>query len=538
MTYQITPLGGFGEIGANMVAFESKDAGFIIDCGLLFPYEEAFDINYLIPSFDHLDPKKFLTLVITHAHEDHIGAIVHVVKWNPRIVIYASSFAQNLILRRLKEVQLSVKMQDLNHLDQITIGESQSEWVIRPISVNHSIPQPFGILVTSSYLNIAIYYCSDFKSFPENVNREDSLLLKKLMAPFKRRLALIDSTNILNDRATGQEEDLLPELENVIQTPGCLLFTLFTSNIERLNTLFRLAKKHDRQIVAMGRSVHNSLLAAIEVGIAHFAETDYIDADSIEHFSRERLLFIVAGCQGDFLSALRRVSYGEDTKVKLGPGDRVVFSSRVIPGNEDKITRMYNKITLQGAEVITADDKLIHCSGHPGKPDIIKLINHNDFTDYIPVHGESLFLKRHEQFVNKHYPNIKTYLVNNGQKITLKPEQITIDANEFWKEPIIIHGKGIELERSQVSQRRKIAAMGSMYLSVFNKDQHWILDFYGLPLNLELQKTIWIDKLKDLLEFEMKGKSTADKAEFLRIKLRQLAGMELGYRPLSFVHFM
>lgn len=534
---KITPLGGLGEIGSNMVCWSDGENGFIIDCGILFPYEELFEINYLIPSFTHLDPNHFQHIFITHAHEDHIGAISHLVKWNPDIIIHSTNYAKHMIKKKLNEIKLNAKFKDITE-DAFKLGN----WKIHAVDINHSTPETQCFVISHVKDSISFCYASDFKINRDHVDGPpfNPLTVKKLMAPYKVRVGMLDSTNILNTGKTPDEGSLVLDLEDILKKKGRCFITLFTSNVCRLNNIVKIAKNTKRPICVLGRSVWNTINISIESEVAKFEQDDFHEIENLPDVQDENLLFIVSGCQGDFKSALRRVAYREDAHVKLKDGDRFIFSSKVIPGNEDKISRIYNKIAAQNAEIITAYDKNIHCSGHPAQEDLTLFLEGCDFTHYIPVHGETYFLYRHKEFINKKFPHIQVQLLHNSEELHLKitDESFAIEAvpNGHWQEPKLILTNMIEIERSQISQRRKLAATGSVYVSHHTKRPLWKCTFIGLPLMLEEKKEWLLDQLFDYLQKEGKNKEASEIDEILRIKCRNLIHSQIGVKPLCIIH--
>ena len=534
---KITPIGGLGEIGSNMVAWSDGESGFLVDCGILFPDEDVFELDYLIPSFDHLDPNFYKNIFITHAHEDHIGAISHVVKWNPSILIHATEFAKRMMIKRLNENKLQPKFKNLTKTPV-----KVNNWKIHAVDINHSAPETQCLVINHLKYSTSFCYASDFKI---NLKAVDGpafkpAKVKKIMAPYSLRMGMLDSTNILNPSKTEDEGSLLKDLEAIISGEGRCFITFFTSNVRRLNNIVRLAKKHKRVLAVMGRSVWNTINVAVESEVAEFTKEDFSSVEDIQNREDEKLLVIVSGCQGDFRSALRRVAYREDPHIKLKIGDNFVFSSKVIPGNEDKISKIYNKLATQGTNIITAYDKLIHCSGHAAQKDLQLFIEGCDFTHYVPVHGETYFLFKHRDFVNKKFPKIKVTLLNNGEHLNIeykaKNHKISTELNSEWKDPKLILGNMIEIERSQVSQRRKMASMGLVFITMGEKRHLWKCSFLGLPTLLEAKKEQILSGLFDHAQKEGKHKKPEELAELIRIRCRHLINVEIGQKPVCLVH--
>lgn len=534
---KVTPLGGLGEIGSNMVCWSDGESGFIVDCGILFPSEDVFEINYLIPSFAHLDPTFFKDILITHAHEDHIGAIAHVVKWNPEIVIHATNYAKHMIKKKLNELKLNAKFKDLPD-EAFKIGD----WKITSVDINHSTPETQCFVIAHPKYSVSFCYASDFKVNTKPIDGPafKSNKVKKIMSSYDIRLGMLDSTNILNIGKTVEEGELIKDLELLLEKKGRCFITFFTSNICRLNNIVKLARKNNRPICILGRSVWNTVNVGIESEVAEFEADDFHEIEDLPNVEDERMLFIVSGCQGDFKSALRRIAYREDPHVKLAPGDRFIFSSKVIPGNEDKISKIYNKLAAQGTEIVTAYDKLIHCSGHPGQEDLKLFLDNCDFTHYVPVHGETFFLHRHKEFINKNYPQLQVHLLNNGEELLIDQDNnghtLEISPNAKWEDPKLHLNFNVEIERSQISQRRKVANSGAVFLTTIGKRPHWKCTFHGLPIAMEENKDWLLDQLYEYLQKEGKNKNATEISELLRIKCRNLVNNKIGIKPVCIVH--
>lgn len=531
--FSVLPIGGVEEIGSNMTLISTTDEQILIDCGMLFPYEECFAINYLIPDFSLLDETKLTSIIITHGHEDHIGGLAHLLKAFPDITVYASNFTLHLIQKKLEEHNVKMKYQVYDPQSQLTFRGVD----IYPVHVNHSIPETAGLIILSKDKKWGALYISDFKVDLTSRHEKpiDLLRIKEKLSECEQTAYFIDSTNILNDGKTVSEGELHADLQSLLQREENRIFiTLFASNVHRMNTIAKMAIESGRKVVIMGRSLKTYMEAAFETGHADLPPDEFHQPDQVKGQSGKMLIFL-SGCQGDFLSALRRFSYGEDGTFKPGPGDLVVFSSKVIPGNEKKIYRIYNKLTEFGAEVITASDHLIHASGHPGKEDLNILLKNFRPHFYFPIHGESYFLKKHLEFIQKEHPKISGKLIYNYQEVILGEGTIKIEEHEAI-EPHLIHGKALEIEKTQISQRRKMATQGAVFISFHRSLGHIELTTVGLPLMFEAH----LEPLKKRLLQQIRSDLiTRDENYFkdqLKISTRQYCNNLLGYKPVTEVH--
>lgn len=531
--FSVLPIGGVEEIGSNMTLIKTSDEEIVIDCGMLFPYEECFDINYLIPDFSILDASKLTSIVITHGHEDHIGALAHLLKEFPEITVYATRFTLHLIQRKLEEHKITMKY--VVYEPSSTLSFKNVD--IFPVHVNHSIPETCGLIVRTKNKEWGALYISDFKVDLASTHEApiDLKRIKTLLSECTYSAYFLDSTNILNDGKTTPESELMVDLQSLMDRKEDRIFiTLFASNVHRMTAIAKMGMKSGRKIVMMGRSLKTYMDSAFETGHCDIPPDDIYQLDQVKGMSGKMLIFL-SGCQGDFLSALRRFSYGEDGTFKPGPGDLVVFSSKVIPGNEKKIYRIYNKLTEFGASIITASDHLIHASGHPGKEDLKVLMDNFMPTYYFPIHGESYFLKKHFEFIESTYPDVSPHLIYNYQEVILGDDAIKIQKHEH-KDPRLIHGKAIEIEKTQISQRRKMATQGAVFISYHKTMNHIEVSTVGLPLMAQDH----LDNLKKkLVEQIRKDLVSRDEGYFkdqVKISTRQFFNNFLGYKPVTEVH--
>ena len=531
--FSVLPIGGVEEIGSNMTLIRGANEDVIIDCGMLFPYEECFDINYLIPDFHLIDKDRCTSIIITHGHEDHIGALGHLLREFPHIKVYATAFTLHLIQRKLVEYNINMTFQEY----QIDQELSFKNIDVCPVHVNHSIPETCGVIVRSKDRKWGALYISDFKVDLTSKHEApiDFKRIKEKLSECTQTAFFMDSTNILNDGKTVPEGDLINDLDHLINRPEDRLFiTLFASNVHRMNEIAKMAKAAGRKIVLMGRSLRTYLETAHETGHADLSPEEFFLPDQVKGQTGRMLIFL-SGCQGDFLSALRRYSYGEDGTFKPGVGDVVVFSSKVIPGNEKKIYRIYNKLTEFGVEVVTASDFLIHASGHPGKEDLKLLLKNFTPNFYFPIHGESYFLKKHVEFMQKEFPKVSTHLIYNYQEVILGEGTIKIEDHES-KEPRLIHGKQLEIEKTQISQRRKMATQGAVFISYVKKTGILEVSLIGLPLMANEKTDQLKDRLQNMIQKDLISRDESYFKDQVKIATRQYFNHLLGYKPVTEVH--
>lgn len=516
-----------------MTMIRSEDEDIIIDCGMLFPYEECFDIRYLIPDFSILDPARTKNIIITHGHEDHIGALGHLLKEFPELTVWVTPFTLHLILRKLEEHKISMNYQVYTSGQELSFKNVD----ITPVHVNHSIPETNGMIVRSKDRKWGALYISDFKVDLGSKHEApiDFATIKNKLSECVQTAYFIDSTNVIYDGKTTSENDLNHDLEFLMNRPEDKIYiTLFASNVHRMNAIAKMAKESGRKIVVMGRSLWTYMEAAREAGHSDMTVDDLFMPDQVKGQNGKMLIFL-SGCQGDFLSALRRFSYGEDSNFKPTPSDVIVFSSKVIPGNEKKIYRIYNKLTQFGIEIVTASDHLIHASGHPGKEDLRLLLKNFAPNFYIPIHGESYMLRKHAEFIRAEYPKIKAEVIHNYQEVILGEGTIKVESHDA-KEPKLIHGKSLEIEKTQISQRRKMATQGAVFISYHRTQGLMEVTPVGLPLMAHEHTDALKKRLLKQIQSDLHSRDENYFKDQLKISARQFYNHLVGYKPVTEVH--
>lgn len=532
------PFGGLGQIGANMLMWASKNERIVIDAGILFPLEDCFDINYLIPDYSSLDAPS--DLIITHGHEDHLGAVIHALERFPEMNVWAPAFAAGILRKKFSYEKIKHRIQVYDD-KKVWFTE---EWEIHPIHVNHSIPQTFGILLIDKAKRFCAFHVSDFKC-NESDSYEKAIDFKKiqlLSQGIEKRFFFADSTSVTSKaEKTPDESSLIPSFEKIItEAEGRVFFTLFSSNIERIQNILDVALKDDRKVVPFGRSMNFYMEIAHELGLLRDFKLAFKDPDSVKKDTKN-IVVLVSGCQGDFKSTLRRVAWAEDGIFKLVPSDTFVFSSKAIPGNEKKLALVINKLYEQGCRVITPDQMPLHVSGHAGREDVRRLAEVFKPTHFIPIHGESAFLHEHAAWMREKFSNTICEVLYNFHYLSLTDDlRVFITAQEAPK-PIIIHGNNIPIESEAIAERRKVAAAGMIFVSVRldsikNTKVKIEADLFGLPLAYANK-----EKCVTLVQDYLKTHKIRDQEKYsddLRVYLRRYYEVLLGYRPVVLIHFV
>lgn len=534
--YSITPIGGVEQIGSNLTLVESENSAFIIDIGILFPHEDLFDINYLIPDLSGL-PDSVTDLVVTHGHEDHIGAISHIIDRFPEITIWAPPFAASLIQRKLASLKKSNPLNIYKENDLIEIAP----FSIHPIHVNHSIPDTFGLLAIHHSKQSCFFFVSDFK-IDNKTKYEKPFNFEKLIqlsANIPQRILFADSTNIYSSsQETPSEEDLIPVFDEIFsKAEGRIYITCFASNVHRLITFAHLAKKHKRWLVPHGRSMRNYIETAKQHDLFYGID-DVIKDDDSGFAKNKKTVVLLSGCQGDFLGTFRRVCLGEDATFKIEDDDTLIVSSKPIPGSERKIGALLNKVSETCAKIYSSPGSFVHVSGHPGKTDLLNLYQRFLPNVIVPIHGETYFLKEHLSFVKAQFSSAEAIYIQNYDRLTIgRNSELSITKLEKL-DPLFIHGNGIPIEKERISERRKLAQSGVVFVSLKTQKSSFEIEnisFMGLPSFINSEDEHLATFLESLPSSISERDLTKLKEE-VRIKLRRYFESRLGYRPIAIVH--
>lgn len=391
---KIIPLGGLEAIGMNMTAFEYEDNIVVVDCGLSFPDDEMLGIDLVIPDITYLkdNAEKIKGFVITHGHEDHIGALPYVLK-EINVPIYATKLTLGIIEHKLKEhgLERSVKRKVVKHGQTINLGCFRIEF----IKVNHSIADAAGLAIfTPAGL---IVHTGDFKIDYTPLFGDTTDLTRFGELGKKGVLALmLDSTNVLRPGFTSSERTVGKNIDHIFaeNTKHRIIIATFASNVDRVQQLINSAHKYGRKVIIEGRSMVNIVNTASELGYLQIPDNTLIEIEKMKNYTDDQLVLITTGSQGESMAALSRMAASLHRKVTIKPGDTIIFSSTPIPGNEKAVSKVINELSMQGANVIFQDT---HVSGHACQEEI-KLIYSLVKPKYsIPVHGEYRHLKGHAE---------------------------------------------------------------------------------------------------------------------------------------------
>ena len=452
-TLKIRFLGGVGEIGKNMTALEYGGDIIVIDAGLTFPGGNMPGVDLVIPdvSFLEQNKSKIKGVIITHGHEDHIGALPYTVK-EMGAPVYGTKLTLTLIENKLREHKINDTV-----LKCVKAGESVKLgcFNVEFINVNHSIAGAVGLSITTPVG--VIFHSGDFKIDYTPVNGE-TMNLARISEIGKKGVLLLmaDSTNIEIDGSTMSEKVVKETLEHVFSENAKrrLIIATFASNVHRLQQILDLAEKHDRKVAFSGRSMINIAEAASKIGELKIPENLIIDIERIKNYKDEQILIVSTGTQGEPMSALTRMASGEFNKVEIGNNDTVVISASVIPGNEKMIYGVINNLYRLGAEVIYESLEPIHVSGHACRGELSILHSLLKPKFFIPVHGEYRHLKKHVDLAKSlGVKSGNTLIAEIGDTIELTTKQMT-RGEQFKAGSKYVDGNGIDGEDSFVLRDR------------------------------------------------------------------------------------
>ena len=476
-------LGGIGEIGANCYLYGCDGKWIMIDLGLAFADEKFPGIELLVPNIDFLENigENLEAIIISHGHEDHAGALAYFAK-KINCPVYAFSFTKLLIENRLTEFGI---------LDQIKIIEIESKsklklknFTIDFISTTHSIPQPSAITITTSYgklLHTADWKIDKNPTLGEDFNKKEFQKLGD-----QGLLALIgDSTNANIPGYSGSEKEVMEEFINVFSRYNKrIVVTCFSSNIARMKNIINAAKKNNRKIALIGRSMKKNIEAAFKNNFIKDIDI-FISEEEASLIPRENLLVICTGSQGEKRSALYRIAYNSHRFIHLEKEDVVIFSSKDIPGNEKSINTLKNLLIRQNVEVLTSDEEFVHVSGHGYAEEIKEMYSWTRPYLSIPVHGEPLHLEAHLK-ISQSCQVPLTKILENGKCLKIAPGEPSIQA-KISTGKLIVEGKNLyDSDSDFIKQRRKYSFEGLVLISIIinndnSVDKKIILSFKGLP---------------------------------------------------------
>jgi ribonuclease J len=467
----IIPLGGLGEIGKNMTAIEFNREIIVIDAGLMFPDEDMLGIDLVIPDISYLteNKEKVKGIILTHGHEDHIGALPYVLK-QINVPIYGTKLTLGLAKVKFEEHGM-VKEVNSNCVkagQQIKLGNFTVEF----IHVNHSIADVVALAVHTP-VGI-ILHTADFKFDHTPVDGKPTDFRRLAELGDMGVLALLsDSTNVEREGYTPSEKELSKTFEELfLQAPGRILVATFASNIHRIQQIIDTAFKHERKVALVGRSMVNVASIAIELGYLRVPEGLMIELDDIDRYPINMVAIITTGSQGEPMSALSRMATSDHKKISIIPGDTVIISASAIPGNEKMVARTINHLFKQGATVIYESVSGIHVSGHASQEEQKLMINLVKPKFFIPIHGEYRHLVQHARLaVDMGMESEKVVIAEIGDVVEISKNKIRI-AGKVASGKVFVDGLGVGDVGNIVLRDRKQLSQDGILIVVVTIDKN------------------------------------------------------------------
>jgi len=467
---RVAPLGGLGEIGLNCLVLEYEGQAIAIDCGLMFPDTSMLGVDLVIPDMEYLRQlgERFLGFVITHGHEDHIGALPYALR-ELDVPVYATPMAAGLISARLREHGLDthVRLETFRPRQRWQIGP----FGIDPIHVTHSIIDAVALAITTP-IGVVIH-SGDFKIDHTPIDGPGPDI--QTLAEYGSQgvlLFLSDSTNVEVKGTTPSERTVRGGLESIfVETAGRVFLSTFSSHVHRLQQTLELSAATGRRVIIVGRSLMNSIRIATDLGYLRAPPSLFAEVSEFGSLPTNRVTVLTSGSQGEALSALTRIAMNDHGQVRVEPGDSVILSSRRIPGNERTIDNMINHLYRRGAEVFHTRNAPVHVSGHASQDELATMLNLIKPRYFVPVHGEYRHLAHHvrlAQAVGLSAASI--FLVENGQVLMIDADGARA-GDPIPAGRVFVDGKGIGDVGDVVLRDRRHLSQDGLLLAVLAVDQ-------------------------------------------------------------------
>ena len=539
---KIIPIGGLGEIGLNCMAFEYEDEIIVVDCGVMFSDLQMLGVEFVIPDMTYLQTNrdKVKAYVITHAHEDHIGALPWALKGHPA-PIYSTNFAQKLIEAKLTE-------HGLNKTTTLRIFEPHApmtfkHFKVTAVPVNHSIIEAMALFIETPIGKII--FTGDFKIDAHPYYGEP--LDPK---PFQKAgdegvlLLMSDSTNVERDGHSLSEERIYHKFEEIFsQSLGLTVVAVFASNIARIGQVLELAGKLGKKVAIMGRSMEQNSRCAFEIGYLKNMRSVVIPMDDIDSYDRKDVIVLSTGSQGEYRSALVRIANNEHRHVKLVEGDLVVMSSKFIPGNEKAIGRMINSLFKLGADVLYESVADIHVSGHANAGELRAMLKMTRPKFFIPIHGEYRHLVKHARLaVETNVPKKNVIIAVNGDVLELEENRLEKVAHLEENRVLIEGAGGKDVSKLIVKDRRKVAEAGVVFTVLIRNSLNGQImagpEIISRGFLENANEGDLIEKAKEVLMAIVEDVALSPKAksidiqEELRVGLRRYFHSRIGKKPV------
>jgi len=501
---RITPLGGLGEIGGNITVFETQNEAILIDVGMSFPDEDMHGVDILIPDFTYIREikHKIKAVIITHSHEDHIGAMPYLFK-EMQFPIYASPLPLAMIGNKFDEHHIKECRKYFNPIEKRKIYEIGEDFKIEWMHMTHSILDSSSLAVTTDAGTVI--HTGDFKIDHTPVDGYTADLHRLAYYGDKGVLCLLsDSTNSYNPQPTPSELSVAPALDRVFsKAEGRVILSTFSSNIHRVYQAIQYGVKHGRKVCVIGRSMERNIEIAMQYDYIKLPKNIFVEPDQLASMNDKDVLIVTTGSQGEPSSALFRMSIGEHRHVKIKPNDLIVLSSRAIPGNEGSISGMLNHLQRAGAKV--AQERDIHVSGHASMEEqklMLRLVNPKFF---LPIHGEYNHVMKHKETgMMCGVPERNIYIMNDGDTVEIASKYMRKVKSVRTGKTYIDNQNNHKIEDDIVIDRQKLASDGIVMIVAQIDGQHSkmlskpLVTTFGLVA--DKQDNYFAKEMEDVLE--------------------------------------
>ncbi len=463
---KLIPLGGLGEIGLNMMVVEYGDTIFVIDAGLMFPEAYMLGVDYVIPDMDYLrqNRARLSGIVLTHAHEDHIGALPFLLR-EINVPVFGTPFTLGIVRHKLEAHGLlaAASLHEVLPRERLKIGPFEVEF----IRVNHSVVDGVGLAIRTPVG--LVVHTGDFKMSQTVVEGMLTDVNRFAQCGEAGVLALLsDSTNVEKEGHTISAQEIGAELAKITEAAsGRIIVALFASNIARIQQIINIAERRCRKIVFNGRSIDVSVAIARKLGYLKVPEGMEIGIDEVNTFPDDEIIMITTGSQGEPMSALARMSAGTHKQIKIHKEDKVILSSKFIPGNEKAIANIINNLYRRGADVVYEKISNIHVSGHAFREELKMMINLTKPKFFMPVHGEYRHLVLHVRLAGQvGIPDDHLILAQNGNVVELEEDRFRI-RDRISAGRVLIDGKGVgDVGRRVLKERRVLSEEGLVVVNM------------------------------------------------------------------------
>lgn len=501
---RITPLGGLGEIGGNITVFETEKEAILIDVGMSFPDEDMHGVDILVPDFTYIREirNKIKAVIITHAHEDHIGAMPYLYK-EMQFPIYGSPLPLAMIGNKFDEHHIKDFKQYFNPIEKRKVYKIGEDFEVEWMHMTHSIIDSSSLAITTSAGTII--HTGDFKIDHTPVDGYTADLHRLAHYGDKGVLCLLsDSTNSYNTAPTPSELSVAPALDRVFaKAEGRVILSTFSSNIHRVYQAIQYGVKYGRKVCVIGRSMERNIEVAMQYDYIKLPKNIFVEPEQIAHLNDKDVLIVTTGSQGEPSSALFRMSIGEHRHVKIKPTDLIVLSSRPIPGNEGSISGMLNYLQRAGAKV--AQDRELHVSGHASIEEqklMLRLVNPKFF---LPIHGEYNHVMRHRDTAMLcGVPERNIYIMNDGDTVEIAPKYMRKVKTVRTGKTYIDNQNNHKIDDDIVIDRQKLATDGIVMIVAQIDGQHStmlskpIVTSFGIVA--DKQDKFFAKEMEDVLE--------------------------------------